>query len=134
MAAALQVTISSETWPQAVQAAAYAVFRQRESLLFDTVCNGSRASSGAKPSAVRYTAATDADFCSGIAPWFYSAGAACFEVASNVTKQQPHSLGTLLLNASVTSFCADFRSISMHPVTMELQAELTDAAAIDVKR
>jgi hypothetical protein len=121
VAAVLQVTVSSETWPQAMQAAGYAVFSRLESLRFDTVCNGIEATSEANLSAVRYTAPTDTDFSSGIAPWFYSPGAGWFEVASNVTKEEPHSLRTLLLNVSVASFC-DGRMYISATASVEIRA------------
>jgi hypothetical protein len=121
VAAVLQVTVSSETWPQAMQAAGYAVFGRLENLRFDTVCNGVEATSEANLSAVSYTAPTDTDFSSGIAPWFYSPGAGWFEVSSNVTKEEPHSLRALLFNVSVAPFC-DSRMFFSATATVALRA------------
>jgi hypothetical protein len=112
VAVVLQVTVSSESLPQAVQAAGYAVFSRLESLRFHTVCNGIEASSEANLSAVKYTAPTDTEFSSGIAPWFYSPGAGWFEVASNITKEAPHCLRTLLLNVTVAPVCSGRMFIS----------------------
>jgi hypothetical protein len=127
VAASLQVTVSSETWPPAMQAAGYAVFGRVENLRFDTVCNGVEATSAANLSTVSYYAPTDTVFSSGIAPWFYSPGAGWFEVSSNVTNEEPHSLRTLLLNVSVASIC-ESRMFIRATASVALRAVSTSGA------
>jgi len=127
VAVVLQVTVSSEALPQAVQAAGYAVFSRLESLRFDTVCNGVELSSEANLTAVQYTAPTDTEFSSGIAPWFYSPGAGWFEVASNITKEAPHCLRTLLLNVTVAPFC-DGRMFISATASVTIRAVSTSGA------
>jgi hypothetical protein len=105
VSAVFQLTISSEAWSHADQDAGYAVFGRLDSLRFDTVCDGSESSALVDAAAVVFSAPTDTEFSSGIAPWFYNPGPGWFEVASRITRDAPDSLRSLLFNATLGPPC-----------------------------
>jgi hypothetical protein len=105
VAAVFQLTVSSELWPAADQDAGYAVFGRFDSLRIDSVCNGIESSTAVDVESVVCFAPTDTEFSSAIAPWFYSPGPGWFEAASNVTRDAPDSLRSLLFNATVGPAC-----------------------------